>query len=49
MKETADRKEVKAFIELMQRLDREKQIGLLQMLQGAKLLADPDKQKKQRT
>lgn len=49
MKDTLDRKEIELFIKLMQSLNHEKQMGLLFMTQGARLLADSDKQKKQRT
>jgi len=48
MKNTSDRKEIEQFIKLMQSLNRDKQVGLLLMTQGARLLADSDKQKKQR-
>lgn len=49
MKNTADRKEIEEFIKLMQSLSVQEQLGLLNMVQGARLLAEPDKQKKQRT
>lgn len=49
MKNTADHKEIEQFIKLMQSLNHDKQVGLLLMTQGARLLADSDKQKKQRT
>lgn len=49
MKNTADRKEIEQFIKLMQSLNHDKQVGLLLMTQGARLLADSEKKKKQRT
>lgn len=49
MKDTSDRKEIEEFIKLMQSLSVQEQLGLLNMVQGARLLAEPEKKKKQRT
>lgn len=52
MKNTSEyiEKEIEQFIRLMQSLNHEKQMGLLLMAQGARLLAESEKQKKkQRT
>lgn len=49
MKDTSERKEIELFIKLMQSFSVQEQLGLLNMVQGARLLADSDKQKKQRT